>query len=460
MQPTNPTSLPPFTGELTPEHLAIVHAERDLWMHAASSTTPADRPAAAAAVRRAYTAAGLPPPAVVVWMDSPLAGCFATATLHQLADLPDDTHAVDVVGQLQRQLGGRLEGLDAQPLRAQLEDQLRNQLATRPGDRFADPLGNRLRDPPGTQLEEQVREQLGTQLLDDLGDQLPDGLQDWSPSELGDVKASELVGEVAEQLRDDLADRLDAAVRAELACQLQGPLRDQLGDQLGKQLDPWQAASALGVDRCARRIAGLPPSAPLEALAEALASLGWWWPLRDAAVLTDRPTVIATDDHDRLHADDGPALAWADGYALHAVHGVRVPANVVQAPATITVDQLHHQGSLEVRRVMLERYGYARYARDIGAQRVHTDDTGTLWRCRMPGDEDLVLVEVSNATPEPDGSRRTSWLRVPPDVRTARQAVAWSIGQGELGYRPAVQTYKRRPRPPGQILYRTRPLEY
>jgi hypothetical protein len=42
--------------------------------------------------------------------------------------------------------------------------------------------------------------------------------------------------------------------------------------------------------------------------------------------------------------------------------------------------------------------------------------------------EQVHLVEVVNATAEPDGSRRRYLLRVPPTTRTARAAVAWRFG--------------------------------
>ena len=63
-----------------------------------------------------------------------------------------------------------------------------------------------------------------------------------------------------------------------------------------------------------------------------------------------------------------------------------------------------------------------------------------LWRLRMDRDEDLVMVEVVNATPEPDGSRATYWLRVPPDMGSAHAAVAWTFGLNEGNYRPLAET--------------------
>ena len=57
------------------------------------------------------------------------------------------------------------------------------------------------------------------------------------------------------------------------------------------------------------------------------------------------------------------------------------------------------------------------------------DDYGKLWRTDVRiGGERIQLVEVVNATAEPDGSFRRYFLRVPPTARTARQAVAWTFG--------------------------------
>jgi hypothetical protein len=50
------------------------------------------------------------------------------------------------------------------------------------------------------------------------------------------------------------------------------------------------------------------------------------------------------------------------------------------------------------------------------------------------------MVEVLNSTPEPDGTRKTYFLRVPPNLRTAREAVAWTFGLAGSQYRPERET--------------------
>ncbi len=51
-----------------------------------------------------------------------------------------------------------------------------------------------------------------------------------------------------------------------------------------------------------------------------------------------------------------------------------------------------------------------------------------------------MLVHVTNATPEPDGTRRRYFLRVLFDMRTAHEAVAWTFGLGPEEYGPVNET--------------------
>jgi hypothetical protein len=134
--------LPRYTGTLLPEHLAAVDRVRDESTAAALSTERCDRPAAEAAVREAYRTAGLAPPELVVWMDSPLGGVFASGVLRQPA----------IGGQLRGQLGG------------QLRDQLWGQLGDQLGGQLGDQLWGQLRGQLGDQLRDQLRDQLGDQL--------------------------------------------------------------------------------------------------------------------------------------------------------------------------------------------------------------------------------------------------------------------------------------------------------
>jgi hypothetical protein len=183
---------------------------------------------------------------------------------------------------------------------------------------------------------------------------------------------------------------------------------------------------------------------------------------RGEVLVAERSLVFEVDAEGRLHSEDGPALAWADGLEVWSWHGVDMPEWVIREPDRITVDHIDVERNAEVRRVMIERFGPERLVRSSGGYVDQEDETGRLWRRRVgpvpppapirrgpwgpppgppsPPVEHLVMVEVVNSTPEPDGTRKTYFLRVPPETRTAREGVAWTFGMSEAEYAPELET--------------------
>lgn len=157
-------------------------------------------------------------------------------------------------------------------------------------------------------------------------------------------------------------------------------------------------------------------------------------------MISDRPTVLKVDDRDRPHCEDGPFCQWADGTKLYAWHGVRVPMYVIERPESITIERIEAEENVEVRRIMIEQFGYERFILESGAQLIHSDETGALYRKEIPGDEPLAAVHVVNSTPEPDGSHKKYMLRVPPTMERAREAVAWTFNMTESEYQPLIET--------------------
>ncbi|MFJ8787738.1 DUF6745 domain-containing protein [Streptomyces sp. NPDC102462] len=178
----------------------------------------------------------------------------------------------------------------------------------------------------------------------------------------------------------------------------------------------------------------------LAGIAAVARAAGWWWPYEKTVIVCERPVELHRDEAGRLDRGDGPALAFPDGFALHAWRGMPVPAAFLGELAGLTPRRIREEENAELRRVMLEYYGYDRYLEESGAEPVQRDEAGVLWRIELEGDEPLVMIEVVNSTPEPDGTHRTYWLRVPPRTRTAREGVAWTFGLEEAEYAPQRQT--------------------
>lgn len=187
--------------------------------------------------------------------------------------------------------------------------------------------------------------------------------------------------------------------------------------------------------------------------------------LPEFCMVCDFPEVLTVDDQNRPHNATGPSHRWRDGWALHYWHGVRVPEYVIERPHEITTSLIDREQNAEVRRVMVEQYGQGRYILESGAVELHRDATGILYRKDVPGDESIVMVRLLNSTPEPDGvmtredaiatfgaaarvaiespegSRFKEYmLRVPPGMRTAHEAVAWTFGLTAETYHPSLES--------------------
>lgn len=149
-----------------------------------------------------------------------------------------------------------------------------------------------------------------------------------------------------------------------------------------------------------------------------------------------------TMESGRIHNAQGPAVVWPDAPDEYYLEGIRVEPEVVNEPERIPGLFLK-TANAEARRVMANHYGHEKLMRRIGKP-VQEDEYGKLWRLIFgPAEQswaDISMVEVRNSTPEPDGSRRVYFLRVPPTMRTAKEAVAWSFGMNEKEYEPVVQT--------------------
>ncbi|MFV5995472.1 DUF6745 domain-containing protein [Streptomyces sp. NPDC056231] len=251
--------------------------------------------------------------------------------------------------------------------------------------------------------------------------------------ELGPAGWSSLWSATGAQLWETtaaLAERIRTGVVSALAASLEdeSDVRLVLLDAvLGQHDAAWLAAFDGRGDR-------------LVGLAEVARHAGWWWPYERTVVISERPETLHRDEAGRLDRGDGPALSYRDGFALYAWRGMPVPAEFLAELAALTPERIREEGNAELRRVMLEFYGYDRYLTESGAEPVHRDETGVLWRIALDGDEDVVMVEVVNSTPEPDGTHRTYWLRVPPSTRTAKDGVAWTFGLDAQAYAPLRQT--------------------
>jgi hypothetical protein len=320
------------------------------WMAHGLSTDPAARSLAEQGVRMAYTAAGQPPPAHILWLGSPLAGAIVDTVISKVSE----------------------------------------QSTTRPT------------------AARQSKQTYSPRILAVVDSCMP-LIEALSKTEKRKVSREFVISCLSDpQLHNAAYGQHDASILC---------FYDFF-------------AQVCGVEECRK----------LEGLNLVAQSCGWWWAYDSIAILTERPSRLSLDERGRLHADSDWAILYPDGFGYCLVHGVEVPEHVVLAPEKITVKEIEAEQNVEVRRVMIEKYGQSRYLLDSGAIEVHKDDWGILYRKEIPDDEPIQMVKVVNSTPEPDGSKRDYFIRTPPTLTTARASVAWTFAQSAETYSPEVET--------------------
>ena len=171
---------------------------------------------------------------------------------------------------------------------------------------------------------------------------------------------------------------------------------------------------------------------------------GWWWPMRDTVILTDRPDTLHRDPQGRLHCETGPALRYRDGWAIHAIHGVRVPADLIEHGWDVA--RILEEGNAEVRRAAIELTGWDRFIADAGLTLVASaPDPGNppheleLYdlpdRLRDMYDDQARILLCTNGSVEPDGTRRRYGLPVPAHHNDPVAAAADLYGWPAEAYR-------------------------
>ena len=328
----------------------------DRWIEIGLRTGTADRVKFENAAKLCYAYANLPPPKVIVWVPSPLVMALAAPIAAEIIE--------------------RLPKANSLAVRGAVDDAVRGAV----GDAVSDAV---------------------------------DGAVDGAVS--GAVR-----GAVRRAVGGAVSGAVDGAVRG-----LKKAIVSRWSNYIGGQL--WAGGLWYGGAWTSffREICGLTLAGDLweksKAYEATIESACWWWPHKDFIMVCEHPKEIHREQRaargwgsHRLHNDSGAAILW-DGWGVWAIYGVRVPRRIVEAPQTITLDEINAQTNAEVQRVMIERYGEDRYIVDSGMQPVAKDDRfGDIYLKEVEAGKPLSKIRVTNRSPEPDGSFKIYWLNINP----------------------------------------------
>ena len=145
----------------------------------------------------------------------------------------------------------------------------------------------------------------------------------------------------------------------------------------------------------------------------------------ERALLIRMPNLVKLDQDGNLHANDGPAISWRDGYQEYSWHGVFVPERLIMDPGSYTMDQVLELPT-EERRALGEHLGWDKFAELVGAKPVNAwqdPNTGLSYELLTYADERKLLKKQS---PKLQNGEQPFYIEpVNRELRTAQAARKW-----------------------------------
>lgn len=384
---------------------------RSEWFNRALSCQELDADAVQKVVARLYSSAGLPLPERLVWLDSPLAGAVAAAIFARTCENLYMKVFNEPVEAMQQKLWHDAANMG----QTELWHDIDLQIKTAPLNVITN-----LANPIRTQIARQLAVRF-SHMSDPYESQQVFQEDVWSY----------ILARVEQQASEEdfaVLSRIVFDTQFASACANQSWYCG-LGGMDGDNLELLSFAEQMGMD--------LPDIA---GVLELSSQVHWWWAFDKVCIVTYRPRMILIDQQERLHNDHGPAVEYNDGWCIYARKGSFVPERVIRFAHRKSLADIEREQNIEIRRHLIEVYGVEQYLKDAEAVKIDQDSCGVLYRKDFLLDEPLKMVKVLNSTPEPDGSQRYYYLRVPPNVETAREAVAWTFFMTADEYDPDVET--------------------
>ncbi len=206
---------------------------------------------------------------------------------------------------------------------------------------------------------------------------------------------------------------------------------DQVRDQVNNAIYGQHDANWLGWIDYFREVCGLIEiTEKLIPLTDLALHSNWVYPYQNIAVMSEKPTEIHMANQ-RIHRDLGPAILYADGFAVYALDGVRMPDWVVMTPAELLdVTKILKLPNVEQRLLAIKKFGAHNMLGHLGGKSISRKNAFLnnagfeyeLFEISIEGSKEKLL-KMKNPSEE-----KIHYEFVTPEIETVDQALAWRIG--------------------------------
>lgn len=211
------------------------------------------------------------------------------------------------------------------------------------------------------------------------------------------------------------------------ACELESSLMGVTKiDALNNQIFGSHDASWLSYYDYMINVLGIKGCEKLDGLLGLALHCGWWSPYEELVVFQHRHSELHLNADGRLHNESDAAVRYRDGYCVWAINGIRVNEQIVVRPETLTIHQIDSEPNLDVRSIMIERFGWPRYIKESNAKLLDKRDNfveNTKEALYKANNEHKLVVTCTTG--------RVFTLSVPSNIRTCETAQEW-LGRGKF----------------------------
>lgn len=171
----------------------------------------------------------------------------------------------------------------------------------------------------------------------------------------------------------------------------------------------------------------------LECYFRLVSRTGWIYPYDEVCVVTQKPTELHFNAEKRLHNTKGPAIAYADGYSLYALNGVKMDGcEALMKPGTRGKDILDVK-NVEQRAELIKLHGIQNLFNDLNPELLDSARGYELYKITIYKDDSRVQPRIYLKMNNPSVDE-VHVEAVHPDCATVDQALSWrNFGTYDIG---------------------------
>ena len=420
--------------KLTPEQKARFSEFVEKWKKMGLSTDPADRPLAENAIKKCYRFAGLKEPKQIVWCDSPLSMCFTHQVFNQLNEAEDT-----VWNSVRDSVGNSVRDSVRNSVRHSVRDSVWNSLEFSVWRSVKDSVLGSVRDSAKDSVRNSAEDSVKGSVRNIVWNSVLESV--WNS--VGASVRDSVRGSVGHSVEKSVGDSVAFNVRNSVRDSVRDSVLESVRDSVWKSVDAsgygQHDASWLAFFDYFREVCDLKEETEqVQGLAQGCMSHGWWIPCKEVCFVSERHNVCKLNKDEVIHCEDGPAIAYPDGFEVYAWNGVRIPKEWITDKNKLKASDILKHANIDQRSVGCQIIGWNKILKELNAKEIDKDEDekiGTLLECEIPEVGKRNFLQVL----DPNTGEYVA-LSVPSHCKTALEANAWTWNIEPELYKPETQT--------------------